>query len=193
VWITPVLESRKTLWRIALLLLCVVLLAAGTVFVAFSWRRLSGSDDAELAGWCVMLGLGLSAAAAFIADQLFFTSSSPAASLRFVVLRHEGIEDPHFDLMIETTPGSPLATWRSPEWPITQPTVLTQLPDHRRDYLEYEGPISGNRGHVLRIAAGAYAISDIGGGAKLIQWNTRELSNIKLLRDGDHRWRAFPA
>ena len=29
-----------------------------------------------------------------------------------------------------------------------------QLPDHRAIYLEYEGPISGNRGHVQRIAQG---------------------------------------
>ena len=44
-------------------------------------------------------------------------------SLRYVVLRQDGINEPHFDLMIETAPGSHLATWRSPVWPIESPTV----------------------------------------------------------------------
>ena len=32
-----------------------------------------------------------------------------------------------------------------------------QLSDHRRDYLEYEGELSGDRGRVMRVAAGSYA------------------------------------
>ena len=31
-----------------------------------------------------------------------------------------------------------------------------QLGDHRRDYLEYEGEVSGDRGRVIRVAAGTY-------------------------------------
>ena len=78
-----------------------------------------------------------------------------AASLRFVVLRHQGVPQPHFDLMIETTPGGALMTWRSLDWPITAETQLTRLGEHRRDYLEYEGPLSGDRGQVKRVAAGS--------------------------------------
>jgi hypothetical protein len=74
--------------------------------------------------------------------------------LRFVVLRHEGIDEPHFDLMFETSPGSPLATWRADTWPVTTNTRLTPLPDHRADFLTYEGPLAGNRGDVRRIAEG---------------------------------------
>ena len=33
-----------------------------------------------------------------------------------------------------------------------------QLPDHRRDYLEYEGPVSGGRGEVSRIEEGTYEV-----------------------------------
>ena len=74
--------------------------------------------------------------------------------LRYVVLRHEGIPSPHFDLMFETSPGSALATWRSDSWPPRGNEPLTRLPDHRSHYLSYEGPVSGDRGHVTRVAAG---------------------------------------
>ena len=80
--------------------------------------------------------------------------SAPATPLRYVVLRHEGVDEPHFDLLLETAPGSDLATWRSPIWPLTEATPLTQLRDHRRAYLDYEGPVSGDRGIVYRVADG---------------------------------------
>lgn len=78
-------------------------------------------------------------------------------SLRYVILRHENIDAPHFDLMFETTPGAALATWRSDVWPITQTTALVHLADHRREYLSYEGPLTGDRGNVRRIEAGSFA------------------------------------
>lgn len=31
-----------------------------------------------------------------------------------------------------------------------------RLPNHRKKYLNYEGPISGNRGHVSRVSAGTF-------------------------------------
>ena len=74
-------------------------------------------------------------------------------SLRYAVLHHTGVESPHFDLLFETAAGSLLTTYRSDRWPPT--TVLgDRLADHRRIYLEYEGPISGNRGQVRRVAGG---------------------------------------
>jgi len=75
--------------------------------------------------------------------------------LRFVILRHEGVESPHFDLMFETSSGSDLATFRCPKWPVTLGTELTALSDHRRAYLDYEGPLSNNRGHVTRVLSGS--------------------------------------
>jgi hypothetical protein len=78
--------------------------------------------------------------------------------LRYVVLRHDGVPDAHFDLMFETEPRGPLRTWRSPAWPIPGRTGLTPLHLHRREYLDYECPVSGGRGHVTRVAAGTYTI-----------------------------------
>ncbi len=79
-------------------------------------------------------------------------------ALRYVILRHDGIPEPHFDLMFESAPGSLLMTWRSPNWPIERETPLVKLDDHRRDYLDYQGPVSGNRGHVTRVAAGVFQL-----------------------------------
>ncbi|WP_146439947.1 hypothetical protein [Crateriforma conspicua] len=41
-----------------------------------------------------------------------------------------------------------------PEKPLT--ITATRLPDHRTKYLEYEGPISGNRGSVRRVDSGFF-------------------------------------
>lgn len=76
---------------------------------------------------------------------------------RFVILFHEMPPDAsrpdHFDLMIEAETA--LWTWALPAWP--EPGMwmdVAPLPDHRLAYLEYEGPISGNRGRVTRRDAG---------------------------------------
>lgn len=96
---------------------------------------------------------------------------------RFVLLYHEcpsGCERPsHWDLMLES--GDALRTWALPQlpqaWhkvhattarlqttcpPISLENVVSaeQLADHRLAYLDYEGPLSGGRGHVQRVDAG---------------------------------------
>jgi hypothetical protein len=74
--------------------------------------------------------------------------------LKYVVLRHEGVDDPHFDLMVETERGSDLWTWRTYIWPPVVDAEFTRLRDHRRAYLEYEGPIAADKGWVSRVAGG---------------------------------------
>jgi hypothetical protein len=78
--------------------------------------------------------------------------------LLYVVLRHSGFGEEHYDLMLELESGSKLSTWRLPNWPPREGDHFTPLADHRRDYLEYEGSISGNRGSVKRVAAGHHQI-----------------------------------
>ena len=82
----------------------------------------------------------------------------PEQPLRYVVLRHEGVDDPHYDVMFETAPDSPLATWRATEWPLRTGTPITHLPDHRPSYLHYEGELSDRRGWVRRVAAGTHRV-----------------------------------
>ena len=45
---------------------------------------------------------------------------------------------------------TPISSW-------TSPTKLTRLPNHRRLYLTYEGPISEGRGQVSQVATGTVA------------------------------------
>ena len=73
---------------------------------------------------------------------------------RFVILEHDHPER-HWDLMLET--GPTLRTWRLAQPPAPgAPIAALALPDHRLDYLSYEGPVSGNRGTVVRWDAGWY-------------------------------------
>ena len=46
---------------------------------------------------------------------------------RYVVLRHEGVAVPHFDLMLESAPDGALSTWRTLDWPITRETRLSRI------------------------------------------------------------------
>ncbi len=101
--------------------------------------------------------------------------------LRFVLLYHDCPTNfgrpSHWDLMFES--GEVLRTWAIERLPcdwqiahqhtaakyplcgsIAQGHVVpaTKLADHRRDYLELEGPLSGDRGYVVRITSGTYRI-----------------------------------
>lgn len=81
--------------------------------------------------------------------------SPSAPTQKFVVLHHLGSpEGDHFDLLVERDPTSDLETWRLPTWPIFAPTEIKKLRDHRRAYLTFQGQISHDRGHVVRIAEG---------------------------------------
>jgi hypothetical protein len=77
---------------------------------------------------------------------------------RFVVLRHvlppDSPRESHYDLMLEA--DGRLRTWACEQLPgLGQATRAQRLPDHRLDYLHYEGPVSG-RGEVTRILTGEY-------------------------------------
>jgi hypothetical protein len=84
---------------------------------------------------------------------------------RFAVLHHAGGEGgPHFDFLFDTSNMSSLVTFRLPEWPLTTGTThaALKLRDHRRIYLTYEGQISGDRGHVSRVAEGDLRVARSG-------------------------------
>ena len=87
------------------------------------------------------------------------TTDIPSENLlpRFVILHHLSPVGEHWDVMLEM--DSALATWSiPPQHPAGNSftCTATRLPDHRKDYLEYEGEISGNRGTVTRVSSGTY-------------------------------------
>jgi len=80
---------------------------------------------------------------------------------RFVVLRHEpgvaGQRELHWDLMLEF--GDSLRTWALTSEPhVGEEIPADELPRHRSDYLEYEGPVSRGRGIVSRFDCGAFEV-----------------------------------
>jgi hypothetical protein len=92
--------------------------------------------------------------------------------LRYAILHHQlNVGDSHFDLLCETAPNSSLAAWRSPRWPIEQPTEVTRIKDHRRIYLDFEGEISEGRGYITRVAGGGCEVT-VGEGSR---WTIRLL------------------
>jgi hypothetical protein len=86
-------------------------------------------------------------------------ASLPAQSVRvrYVVLHHTGVVPEHYDLMVSLPGAEKLLTWRvltAPEtWGRDRP-AMERLADHRMAYLTYEGPVSGGRGRVKRVAEG---------------------------------------
>lgn len=76
---------------------------------------------------------------------------------RFVVLEHDSPRGLHWDFMLEH--GEVLVTWALPSPPGSAAEVTAEsLPDHRPLYLDYEGPVSGGRGTVVRWDKGTYEI-----------------------------------
>ena len=60
--------------------------------------------------------------------------------------------------MLSPPGAGQLWTWAITVNPLCQPLPLEcqaeRLPDHRRIYLDYQGPVSGDRGHVQQAAKG---------------------------------------
>ncbi len=107
------------------------------------------------------------------------TADATTERRRYVILRHELPLPPtsscerlspaggdstargsHYDVMFETDEG--LLTWAVERLPsVGQPRQpALRLPLHRTAYLDYEGPVSGDRGYVHRVQAGTYCQLD---------------------------------
>ena len=97
---------------------------------------------------------------------------------RYAVLQHSGVDEPHYDLLFETSESSSLVTFRLAEWPLTKDQAATKLKDHRRLYLTFEGTIpGGDRGRVDRMADGQVQVTGGKDG-----WELRHADGCPLLR-----------
>ncbi len=87
---------------------------------------------------------------------------------RFVVLRHEMPPDAarpsHWDFMVEcimVEQDAVLRTWALAEEPTPdRPIAAESLEDHRLAYLDYQGPVSNDRGSVTRWDRGVCTIEE---------------------------------
>lgn len=115
---------------------------------------------------------------------------------RFVILHHQMPPDSdrqsHWDLMLES--GQVLRTWALAEEPREESTIAADsLPNHRLAYLEYEGPVSNNRGFVRHWDAGEYqAISLADNRAEFTLRGRRLTCQLRLEREpgSDRNWTA---
>src|SRR5689334_8634388 len=77
---------------------------------------------------------------------------------RGVLLRHDLPDGTfHFDLMIERRGGGRLLSFRVGgriDGPEIREFRAERIDDHRPTYLDFEGPVSGGRGSVRRVATG---------------------------------------
>jgi hypothetical protein len=107
---------------------------------------------------------------------------------RFVVLEHDH-PTLHWDLMIEH--GAALKTWRLAVPPEKKGEPIEALPlgDHRLTYLDYEGPVSGDRGNVKKWDEGSY--SDLGvreGQALHVLLEGKRLHGVAVLERHRAEW-----
>jgi hypothetical protein len=117
---------------------------------------------------------------------------------RYVILFHELPADSdrasHWDLMLEWE--GKLRTWALPCEP-AQPLdcQAERLADHRPLYLEYEGPIAGDRGRVTRWDEGFYTVERASANENecMIALAGRRLNaRVQLTKkgDGSYLWRV---
>jgi hypothetical protein len=95
---------------------------------------------------------------------------------RFVILEHDH-PHPHFDFMLEA--GDVLWTWRLSRVPHPGEVIdAERLSDHRLAYLDYEGPVGGGRGRVLRRERGE------------LEWIARDEGRLEVRLEGE-QWRGL--
>jgi hypothetical protein len=106
---------------------------------------------------------------------------------RFVILEHDH-PTLHWDLMLEV--GDRLRTWRLAEAPAGEQVIAAAaIGDHRKLYLDYEGPVSGDRGTVRRWEFGTYEVDeDTADGLVLRMEGSRKAGTAVLRRAKGEAW-----
>ena len=101
---------------------------------------------------------------------------------RFAVLTHD---HPvlHWDFLLEQ--GGSCRTWRLSKSPDTPGDIPAEaLADHRPMYLDYEGPVSGDRGTVSQWDAGMFEWLVSGDHLVEVRLSGRKLNGIARLVQG---------
>jgi hypothetical protein len=109
---------------------------------------------------------------------------------KFVILHHKTAGGEHWDLMLEH--GDLLATWQLLREPVDRaslPIPAKRIGGHRKAYLDYEGPIGGDRGHVRRVDAGTVLISEFRAGECTFVLHGKRLTGMFRLTRGQSGWR----
>jgi len=112
---------------------------------------------------------------------------------RFTILLHQLPTGEHHDLLLQWPGEERLRTWSLPAIPAPGETVeATRLPDHRAIYLDYEGPISGDRGKVTRWDTGSFEIGSESADGLVVIFDGAQIQGEAILQpltDKENRWR----
>lgn len=125
----------------------------------------------------------------------------PSTLPRFVVLHHVMPHDhdrpSHWDLLLEA--DSFLKAWSLASEPMFETTIPSvELPPHRILYLDYEGPIQGNRGVVTQWDKGVYEILQEADGLLVLRLHGTQIDCVLTMQcvdnqeasQVDHLWNA---
>ena len=108
-------------------------------------------------------------------------------SLRFVILHHRVTGGEHWDLMLEQ--GEVLLTWQLEREPVDRaslPIPARRIGDHRKAYLDYQGPLGGGRGDVDRVDEGQVAFEETTEARYVMRLTGRRLTGrFALAVEGD--------
>ena len=109
---------------------------------------------------------------------------------RFVILHHTGCDQPHWDFLLEQ--DASLATWRLYHDPLAEGKEeweLFRIEDHRKFYLDHEGPVPGDRGEVRQVCSGTYELREKNSQAWAIRLRSAALvGEFELKRVEGERW-----
>lgn len=99
---------------------------------------------------------------------------------RFVILEHRTPQAVHWDFMLEW--GEVLRTWSLAQPPAPAGKVAaTSIADHRKLFLDYEGPIARDRGTVTRWDSGRFTLVSGREGTVVVELAGRKLSGRATL------------
>jgi hypothetical protein len=109
---------------------------------------------------------------------------------KFVIQQHTWDNHTHWDLMLEQRQH--LATWQIPigpaEWSAGAQNAR-KIPNHRLEYLTYQGPISGDRGMVTIADQGDFEPVAITENCWLVRLTGKRLNGqLELLSITDDQW-----
>lgn len=122
--------------------------------------------------------------------------------LQTAILEHTTAAGVHHDWLIEDprlpdpkAPDARLWTARvappPQDWPRLRRFDLTVIPPHRRVYLDYQGPVSGNRGHVRRLMSGVCLVPLWSNGRVVLRLQSgAAVLDLQLQRQSDACWLA---
>jgi hypothetical protein len=112
---------------------------------------------------------------------------------RFVILQHDHPHGLHYDFMLAI--GDVLKTWSLAEPPtngIEQTAEL--LPGHRLAYLDYEGPVSDNRGTVKQRDKGTYRFIEQTASLHVVELAGEKIRGkieLRLEAEISNRWKCL--